>query len=73
MVTSELIRSFGWHDDETIELAQAAAVALLGMGLACDAVLVWIDQVYTHPDRYLNDPLLAPLATVWLDHQQRAL
>ena len=73
MLTRELLRSFGWHDEETIELAQAAATALLSIGLTRDAVLVWLDQVYTQPKRFLNDPVLAPLATAWLDQQPRAL
>jgi hypothetical protein len=73
MLTGELLRSFGWNDEETIELAQAAAVALLSIGLARDAVLVWLDQVCTQPARFLTDPLLAPLAAAWLEQQPRVL
>jgi hypothetical protein len=73
MLTGELLRSFSWHDEETIELAQAATMALLNLGLARDAVLVWLDQVCTHPARFLDDPLLAPLAAAWLDQQPRVL
>jgi hypothetical protein len=73
MLTGELLRSFSWHDKETFELAQAAAVALLSLGLACDAVLVWLDQVCTQPARFLNDPVLARLAAAWLDQQPQVL
>ena len=66
MLTSELLQSFGSPDEEIIELAQAATVALLSIGLERDAVLVWLDQVYTQPDRFLTDPVLAPLAAAWL-------
>jgi hypothetical protein len=62
MFTGELLRSFGWADEETVELAQAAAAALRDAGLERDAVLVWLDQVYAQPDRFLSDPVLAPLA-----------
>jgi hypothetical protein len=62
MVTRELVQSCGWSDDETRELAQVAAEALLGAGLGRDAVLVWFDQTYTQPSRFLSDPVLAPLA-----------
>jgi hypothetical protein len=62
MLKRELVQSFDWPNDETTELAQAAAAALLGTGLERDAVLVWLDQIYTQPGRYLSDPVLAPLA-----------
>jgi hypothetical protein len=58
----ELVESCGWPDDGTRELAQGAAEALLGTGLGLEAILVWIDQVYAQPHRFLSDLLLAPLA-----------
>jgi hypothetical protein len=62
MTLRDLVQSCGWPDDGTRELAQEAAAALLGIGLGRDAVLVWIDQVYAQPNRFLSDLLLAPLA-----------
>ncbi len=62
MLTRELVQSFDWPNDETTELAQAAAAALLDTGLQRDAVLVWLDQICAQPSRYLSDPVLAPLA-----------
>jgi hypothetical protein len=62
MTLRDLVQSCGWPDDGTRELAQRAAAALLGIGLGRDAVLVWIDQVYAQPNRFLSDLLLAPLA-----------
>ena len=62
MVTGELWQSFAWPDEEANELALAAAMALRRAGLEPDAVLVWLDQVYEQPDRFLSDPVLAPLA-----------
>jgi len=73
MVTCELVQSCGWPDDETCELAQVAAEALLGAGLGQDAVLVWIDQTYTQPGRFLSDPVLAPLAHARLRQEPRVL
>jgi hypothetical protein len=63
----QLLQFFGRpdeeSDEESIELALAAAMALRRAGLERDAVLVWLDQVYAQPDRFLSDPALAPLAT----------
>jgi hypothetical protein len=73
MLIGELLQSFGWPEEETIELAQAAAATLLGMGLERDAVLVWIDQIYSQPSRFLSDPALAPLAHARLRREPRAL
>jgi hypothetical protein len=62
MTPRERVQSCGWPDKETVELEQAAAVALLRTGLDRGAVLVWIDQVYAQPNRFNSDPVLAPLA-----------
>jgi hypothetical protein len=73
MLTRELLQSYGWPNDETTELALAAAEALLATGLGRDAVLVWLDQVCAQPGRYLSDPVLAPLARASLRQALRAL
>jgi hypothetical protein len=62
MLLGKLLQPFGSVDEETIELAQEAVTALLSIGLERDAAFAWIDQVCAQPDRFLNDPVLAPLA-----------
>lgn len=62
MLTRELLQDYGWSESHLAEPALAAAEALGRSGLTRDAVLVWLDQVYTDPQRYLADPVLAPLA-----------
>jgi hypothetical protein len=66
MLTRELLQSYGWPDNELTALALDAAEALLRSGLTREAALVWLDQVYTQPARYLGDPSLAPLARACL-------
>lgn len=68
-LTRELLQSYGWPDDEVTELALDAAAALVRSGLARDAALVWLDQVAARPARYLDDPVLAPLARASLRHE----
>lgn len=72
MLTHELLQSYyGWPDSRLSELALAAAEALVRSGLTRDAALVWLDQVYTQPERYLGDPVLAPLARARMHRTHR--
>jgi hypothetical protein len=73
MLTRELLQSYGWPDNELTEQAVDAAQALLRSGLAREAALVWLDQVYTRPARYLGDPVLAPLARACLRQSIRSI
>jgi hypothetical protein len=73
MTPRELVQSCGWPDDGTSELAQVTAEAPLGTGLGRDAVLVWIDQIYAQPGRFLIDPVLVPLAYAGLRREPRVL
>ena len=69
MLLEELLQRFGSVDEETIELAQGAVTALLSIGLERDAALAWIDQGCAQPDRFLDDPVLGPLAGARLRSQ----
>lgn len=73
MLTRELLQDYGWGESHLAEPALAAAEALVRSGLTRDAVLVWLDQVYTDPERYLADPVLAPLARARLRGQRWTL
>src|SRR5262249_42687431 len=73
MLTRELLQSYGWPDNELTEQAVDAALALLRSGLAGEAALVWLDQVYERPARYLGDPVLAPLARACLRQSIRSV
>lgn len=72
-MTRELLQSYGWPDNELTEQAVDAAEALLRSGLAREAALVWLDQVYARPARYLGDPVLAPLARAYLRHSIQSM
>lgn len=73
MLTRELLKLFDWTESHLAEPALAAAEALTRSGLTRDAVLVWLDQVHTEPQRYLADPVLAPLARAHLCRERWAL
>jgi len=73
MLTRELLKLFDWTESHLAEPALAAAEALARSGLTRDAVVVWLDQVYTEPQRYLGDPVLAPLARALLGRGYLAL
>jgi len=36
------------------------------MGLSGEAILVWLDQVYAEPEKFVNDPALSRLALALL-------
>lgn len=73
MLTRDLLHSYGWCDDQMAELALTAAESLMGSGLGQDAAVVWLDQVCAEPRRYLDDPVLAPLARECLRRTLRAI
>jgi len=73
MLTRELLNVFDWTESHLAEPALAAAEALIRSGLTRDAVLVWLDQVYNEPQRYLSDPVLAPLARARMERERLAL
>jgi hypothetical protein len=73
MLTRELLKLFDWTESHLAEPALAAAEALARSGLTRDAVLVWLDQVYNEPQRYLADPVLAPLARARMEREPWAL
>jgi hypothetical protein len=66
MVERTLVKSLGWPEGRLLVLAREAGTRLAAMGLSGEAILVWLDQVYAEPEKFVNDPDLSRLALALL-------
>jgi hypothetical protein len=62
MLERTLVKSLGWPEGRLLVLAYDAAARLSAIGLSGEAILVWLDQVYADPEKFVDDPALAGLA-----------
>ena len=62
MLERTLVKSLGWPEGRLLVLAHEAGTRLAEMGLSGEAILVWLDQVYAEPEKFVNDPALSRLA-----------
>ena len=66
MLERTLVKSLGWPDGRLLVLAYEAGTHLAATGLSGEAVLVWLDQVYAEPEKFVEDPALCALALALL-------
>jgi hypothetical protein len=66
MLERTLVKSLGWPEGRLLVLAHEAGTHLAEMGLSGEAILVWLDQVYAEPLKFVNDPALSRLALALL-------
>ena len=66
MLERTLVKSLGWPEGRLLVLAHEAGTCLAEMGLSGEAILVWLDQVYAEPEKFVNDPALSRLALALL-------
>jgi len=66
MLERKLVKSLGWPEGRLLVLAHEAGTRLAEMGLSGEAILVWLDQVYAEPEKFVNDPALSRLALALL-------
>jgi hypothetical protein len=66
MLERTLVKSLGWPEGRILVLAHEAGTRLAEMGLSGEAILVWLDQVYAEPVKFVNDPALSRLALALL-------
>jgi hypothetical protein len=66
MLERTLVKSLGWPEGWLLVLAHEAGTRLAEMGLSGEAILVWLDQVYAEPLKFVNDPALSRLALALL-------
>jgi hypothetical protein len=66
MLERTLVKSLGWPEGRILVLAHEAGTRLAEMGLSREAILVWLDQVYAEPVKFVNDPTLSRLAQALL-------
>jgi hypothetical protein len=66
MLERTLVKSLGWPEGRLLVLAHEAGKRLAEMGLSGEAILVWLDQVYAEPEKFVNDPALSRLALALL-------
>ena len=66
MLERTLVKSLGWPEGRLLVLAHEAGTRLAEMGLSGEAILVWLDQVYAEPEKFVNDPALSRLALALL-------
>src|SRR5579884_265561 len=62
MISGKMLKARGWSEGRTIGRAKAAAVQLETEGWQRDAILDRLDEVRLEPERFVADPLFAPLA-----------
>ncbi len=62
MLERTLVKSLGWPEGRLLVLAYEAGTHLAAVGLSGEAILVWLDQVYAEPEKFVNDPALCRLA-----------
>jgi hypothetical protein len=61
-----LVKSLGWPEGRLLVLAYEAGTRLAAIGLSGEAILVWLDQVYAEPEKFVEDPALRKLALALL-------
>jgi hypothetical protein len=66
MLERTLVKSLGWPEGRLLVLAHEAGTRLAEMGLSGEGILVWLDQVYAEPERFVTDPALGRLALALL-------
>jgi len=66
MLERTLVKSLGWPEGRLLVLAHEAGTRLAEMGLSGEAILVWLDQVYAEPEKFVNDLALSRLALALL-------
>jgi len=66
MLERTLVKSLGWPEGRLLVLACEAGTHLAATGLSGEAVLVWLDQVYAEPEKFVEDPALSALARALL-------
>jgi hypothetical protein len=74
MLERTLVKSLGWPKGQLLVLAHEAGTHLAEMGLSGEAILVWLDQVYAEPVKFVHDPALSRLALALLcPHHEKAV
>src|SRR5215467_2069302 len=72
MLERTLVKSLGWPEGRLLVLAHEAGTRLAEMGMSGEAILVWLDQVYAEPEKFVNDSALSRLALALLcPHQKK--
>ena len=66
MLEYTLVKSLGWPSGQLLALAHDAGTRLAATGLSGEAILVWLDQVYAEPAKFVDDPALRRLALALL-------
>jgi hypothetical protein len=66
MLERTLVKSLGWPEGRLLVLAYEAGTHLAATGLSGEAILVWLDQVYADPEKFVEDPALSALARALL-------
>ena len=66
MLERTLVKSLGWPEGRLLVLAYEAGTRLAATGLSGEAILVWLDQVYADPEKFVEDPALSALARALL-------
>ena len=66
MLERTLVKSLGWPEGRLLVLAYEAGTHLAATGLSGEAILVWLDQVYAEPEKFIEDPALCALARALL-------
>jgi tRNA-splicing ligase RtcB (3'-phosphate/5'-hydroxy nucleic acid ligase) len=64
MITGKILKRHGWTQGRSLGLAKDAAAALAATGPDLDSgtILARLDAVKADPSKYLEDPILGPLA-----------
>src|SRR5947209_17956954 len=65
MISGKTLKKYGWKQGRALGLARAAAAALADQdtGLDRETILNRLDAVRANSTPYLEDPIMAPLAT----------
>jgi hypothetical protein len=66
MLERTLVTKLGWPEGRLLVLASEAGTHLAATGLSGEAILVWLDQVYAEPEKFVDDPALSGLALALL-------
>ena len=66
MLERTLVKSLGWPEGRLLVLAYEAGTHLAATGLSGEAILVWLDQIYAEPEKFVEDPALSALARALL-------